>query len=69
MSIRTVRGEVEPATWDAFWETRVERRSADEVAQELGKSKWAVYQASCRVARRLREELKGFFDEKLGESA
>ncbi len=44
-------------TWQAFWLTVVEDRSADEVSQQLGMSKQAIRQARYRVLRRLREEL------------
>jgi RNA polymerase sigma factor (sigma-70 family) len=50
-----VRGEVRPATWDAFWATAVEGRKAADVAQVLGLSIVAVYNAKSRVQARLKE--------------
>ncbi len=51
-----VRGEFEERTWQAFWRTAVEGRSAAEAAAGLGMSAGAVYVAKSRVLRRLREE-------------
>lgn len=50
-----VRAEVQPATWQAFWETTVLRRSGQDVAHALGMSVAAVYLAKSRVMKRLRE--------------
>ncbi len=52
-----VRGEFEPKTWQAFWLTAVENRSAKDVAADLGMSPGAVRVAKSRVLHRLREEL------------
>lgn len=52
-----VRGEFEPATWQAFWESAVEGRPVKEVAQGLGLTAGAVYVARCRVLARLRDEV------------
>lgn len=57
--IQSVRGEFEERTWEAFWKTTVEGISPVDVAEVLGVSKWAVYQAKSRVLRRLRRELAG----------
>jgi RNA polymerase sigma-70 factor (ECF subfamily) len=56
-AIQSVRGEFEERTWAAFWKTTVEEISPVDVAELLGVSKWAVYQAKSRVLRRLRCEL------------
>ena len=61
--IQLVRGDFEERTWDAFWKTTIEGRSPIEVAEELGVTKWTVYQAKSRVLRRLREDLGGLVDE------
>lgn len=56
-----VKRLVQPATWSAFWETMVEGRSCEEVAEELGIRVGAVYVARSRVVSRLRavaEELE-----------
>jgi RNA polymerase sigma-70 factor (ECF subfamily) len=52
-----IRGEFEDRTWQAFWLTTVESRSAGDVAGDLGMSPGAVRVAKSRVLRRLREEL------------
>lgn len=49
-----VRQEVQPVTWSAFWQTAMEEKSGQEVAQALGLSVAAVYLARSRVLRRLR---------------
>jgi RNA polymerase sigma-70 factor (ECF subfamily) len=54
---RQIRDEFQPATWSAFWQTAVEGRSADEVAELLGKKPGAVYAASSRIMRRLKEKV------------
>jgi RNA polymerase sigma-70 factor (ECF subfamily) len=50
-----VRGEFEPATWTAFWDTAIEQLSAQEVAERIGKSVGAVYIARSRVMQRLKQ--------------
>jgi RNA polymerase sigma-70 factor (ECF subfamily) len=56
-ALNLIREEFEDRTWQAFWQTAVESRSAADVAAELGMSAGAVRVAKCRVLRRLREEL------------
>lgn len=53
-----VQQQVQPVTWLAFWRTSVEEVPVPDVAKELGISPGAVYIARCRVAARLKEELK-----------
>ena len=53
-----VRGQVQPATWQAFWRTAVEGQSGPEVAAALGMSVAAVYLAKSRVMARLRERVR-----------
>jgi RNA polymerase sigma-70 factor (ECF subfamily) len=60
-ALQLMRTDFQAATWKAFWECRVNRRPAGEVAQELGMSIEAVYAASSRILRRLRHELAGLF--------
>jgi len=62
VTVRTldlIRSEFEPATWQAFWLSTVEKKSGAEIAAALGLTKHAVYQAKYRVTQRLREELAG----------
>jgi RNA polymerase sigma-70 factor (ECF subfamily) len=61
-AVELVRGDFEPATWNAFWRTTVDGRPADEVAAELGLTRNAVYLARARVRRRLADEFAGLID-------
>lgn len=54
-----MQGDFEERTWQAFWETTIEKRPAGEVAQTLGISPAAVYMAKSRILRRLRDEFAG----------
>ncbi len=56
-TLELIRAEFEPQTWSAFWKTAVEHQSAAEVAQVLSMSLASVYQARCRVTRRLKERI------------
>jgi RNA polymerase sigma-70 factor (ECF subfamily) len=58
-----VRGEFQPATWDAFWQTAVNGFSVKEVAGQLGISLGAVYIARSRVIARMRELIETVADE------
>jgi RNA polymerase sigma-70 factor (ECF subfamily) len=55
---RRVRGEFEPATWDAFWLTAVEERDVAEVAATTGKNSGAIYAARSRVMKRLKQAVE-----------
>jgi RNA polymerase sigma factor (sigma-70 family) len=57
-AMERVRGEFQPATWQAFWKTAVDGRGAQQVATELKMSPGAVYVAKSRVLSRLREEVQ-----------
>ncbi|MFM9960329.1 MAG: RNA polymerase sigma factor [Planctomycetaceae bacterium] len=59
-ALAVMRTDFQPAIWQACWETVVEGRSGQEVADKLGLSVAAVYSARSRVLRRLREELGDF---------
>lgn len=54
-----LRPRFEQQTWAAFWRTTVDGCSPDDVADELGISRWSVYKARSRVLHRLRTELEG----------
>jgi len=58
-TLELIRDEFEPTTWRAFWIATVEKRTAAEIAAELGITKHAVHQAKYRVLKRLREEFEG----------
>jgi len=53
-----VKHEFQPNTWQAFWGTAVEGRSAAEVGSELKMTSGAVYVAKSRVLARLRDEVQ-----------
>jgi RNA polymerase sigma-70 factor (ECF subfamily) len=56
-ALEQVRGEFEERTWQMFWQTLVEDKSAAEVAAEFGVTSAAVRKARSRVLHRLREEM------------
>jgi RNA polymerase sigma-70 factor (ECF subfamily) len=58
-TLAIIQTEFEPTTWQAFWLATVERKTAAEIAIQLGITKHAVHQAKYRVTRRLREEMDG----------
>ena len=55
---RQVRKEFRQDTWNAFWQTAVEGRPVEDVANELGKDAGGVYTARSRVMQRIREKVK-----------
>ena len=57
-----MRADFQPATWQACWENVVAGRPAADVARELGITADAVYAATYRVLRRLRQELHGLLE-------
>jgi RNA polymerase sigma factor (sigma-70 family) len=60
---RQVRLEFRQATWDAFWLTAIEGRAVEDVSQELGKNRGAVYAARSRVMRRIQEKVTEYEQE------
>ncbi len=52
-----IRDEFQPQTWEAFRRTTLDGQPADQVAKDLGINIGSVYQARCRVLRRLRSRL------------
>jgi RNA polymerase sigma-70 factor (ECF subfamily) len=57
-AMELVKGEFQPNTWAAFWQTAVEGKGASEVGAKLKMSAGAVYVAKSRVLARLREEVQ-----------
>ncbi len=53
-----VRPSYSAPTWQAFWATSVNGKTAAEVARELGLSVAAVYMAKSRVLARIKEVLR-----------
>ncbi len=54
---QVIESKFDRVTWQYFWETVVEKRSAEEVAREHGVSKWAVYKAKQRVIEQIKLEI------------
>ena len=54
-----VKACVQPATWEAFWQTAVEGVRPKDVAERLGLTVANVYLARSRVMARIRAQLKG----------
>jgi RNA polymerase sigma-70 factor (ECF subfamily) len=61
-ALELMQAEFQPTTWKACCEHIAAGRSAAEVGADLGLSEGAVYVASSRVLRRLRQELTGLLD-------
>jgi RNA polymerase sigma-70 factor (ECF subfamily) len=61
-ALEVMQTQFQTNTWRACWEHTVRDRPAADVAAELGLSEGAVYVATSRVLRRLREELRGLLD-------
>jgi RNA polymerase sigma factor (sigma-70 family) len=57
-AMERVKNEFQIATWQAFWQTAVDGKSAAEVGPVLKMSAGAVYVAKSRVLARLREEVR-----------
>lgn len=57
-----IRGDFQPATWQAFWQTAVEGQPAASVAAMLGISVGAVYTAKSRVLERIKQQITGLED-------
>src|SRR5438552_2289806 len=53
-----LRGEFTERTWQAFWQTGVEGRSAKEAAAALGMTVGTVYHYKSRVMARLRQKIE-----------
>lgn len=55
--LESVKAEFEHLTWQAFWMTAVEAKTAAEVSAAIGMPVASVYQSKSRVLRRLRQRL------------
>jgi RNA polymerase sigma-70 factor (ECF subfamily) len=53
-----VRGTVQEATWQAFWQTAVDGKSGQEAARCLNLTVAAVYLAKSRVMAKLKEQIR-----------
>lgn len=56
--LELVRAEFADRSWQAFWQMTVDSRRGVDVAESLGMSVDAVYQAKSRVLRRVRDLLR-----------
>jgi RNA polymerase sigma-70 factor (ECF subfamily) len=61
-ALELMQSEFQPNTWKACWEHVAEGRQAADIARELGITVNAVYLATSRVLRRLRQEFAGILD-------
>lgn len=57
-AMERIKNEFHSATWQAFWESAVEGKNANDVGKSLKMTAGAVYVAKSRVLARLREEVK-----------
>jgi RNA polymerase sigma-70 factor (ECF subfamily) len=57
-AMERIRGEFQPATWQAFLQTAVDGREPAEVSRRVGISVGAIYVAKSRVVARLRQEIE-----------
>jgi RNA polymerase sigma-70 factor, ECF subfamily len=55
-----VRRELDPTTWEMFWQLSIEGRTAKEIAATSGLSIWGVYKARMRVLARFQELLADY---------
>ncbi|QDT05079.1 ECF RNA polymerase sigma factor SigE [Rubripirellula lacrimiformis] len=60
-AVLTFRPRYDSNTWRAFWMTVIDGRNCEDVAKDLGLTRWAVYKARSRILNRLRQDLDGFF--------
>jgi len=54
---KAVQCDFQPHTWEAFWRTTVQEKTAQAVADELQVSVAAVYMAKRRVMKRIQEQI------------
>ena len=62
-AVARVRDEFRESTWNAFWETAVNHRPIEDVAQEFTMSTGAVYMARSRVMARLKAQVSRLLNE------
>jgi RNA polymerase sigma-70 factor (ECF subfamily) len=63
-----VRAEVSAQAWQAFWQTSVLGRPAQEIAAEMGMTLAAVYMAKSRTLARIRQQIQLAQDEGGGDT-
>ncbi|WP_425618250.1 RNA polymerase sigma factor [Anatilimnocola sp. NA78] len=57
IAMEKIKTEFQESSWQAFWLTAVEGKSAGEVSKQIGLSTGAIYVAKSRVLARLKEEV------------
>lgn len=57
-----IKPEVKETSWQSFWSTAIEGKSAESVAQEMGVSVGTVYAAKFRIVTRIRKLVARFDD-------
>lgn len=62
-----IRDEFHERTWQAFWQTTVDRGRPEEVARQLEMTVGALYIARSRVSERLRQKIRDIDDEVRGD--
>lgn len=60
VAARRVKTQVNELTWKAFWQTTIEQRSVETVADELNVSPGNVYVAKSRVMKKLQDAARSF---------
>ncbi|QDU26490.1 ECF RNA polymerase sigma factor SigE [Anatilimnocola aggregata] len=58
LAMDKIKSEFQESSWQAFWLTAVEGKSAGEVSKQIGLSTGAIYVAKSRVLARLKEEVE-----------
>ena len=58
VAVAQIQSDFKESTWQAFWQTGVEGRSAKDVAKALSMTVAAVYLAKSRVMARLKEQIR-----------
>lgn len=58
IAAKSVQTQVAPKTWAVFWQTEIEGKGIDVVAEQLGMSTGASYVCRYRVISKLRDEVQ-----------
>ena len=60
VAARRVKTQVNSTTWQAFWQTTIEQRPVEQVAEELNISAGNIYVAKSRVMKKLQDAARSF---------
>lgn len=58
VAAHAVQPEFSASTWSMFYQTMIEEKPINDVAEQLGRSAGAVYIARCRVMQRIKEHIQ-----------